>query len=314
VYGQYNLLYTQNLRPWFTNQNSISSYNQQTTAGTKLQKAIQCAQIYSSPGQAEKCLDVKLDEFIPITLNSNNKFYFINGRKLTSVYQPVPINSPPDLTNLETYIKKTSNALKPLLKYRIIHYEQEIYKFTSTDVTICSDGGAKAGKGSFGISLVSNNKVVLECFNIIQSSYEEANSHRSEAVGVLVTLKIIELIHQYMQEIKEVTHPHQMIILCDNGSVVKTINKIQGQRYSLKQQYAANMDVLRAICISIHWLRKRWRCAIKLCHIHGHQDKHYKALSIEQKTNVHADALATSGLKKIISIIFHYQVKEQAYL
>jgi hypothetical protein len=138
----------------------------------------------------------------------------------------------------------------------------------------------------------------LQCFNRIPEIYEEANCHRSEALGILTSLVIIDIIDQYISKIsKEFQYPYQIRLICDNESVVRTINKMKNNKLTLKQQYSPNIDVLRAIIVKLITLKIK-KCNVSIIHIKGHQDKQKKTLSKDEIMNVEADRLATLGLNK----------------
>jgi hypothetical protein len=166
-------------------------------------------------------------------------------------------------------------------------------------LTLCSDGGAKNGKGSFGITCRIDNITVLECYNRVPAVYEDINCHRSECLGIMITIKIIELIEEYFtKKINKPLGPLKIRILCDNESAVKTINKLKGRELTLKNQYGANMDIIRSLLYSITILIKK-RVYINIMHVKGHQDKHKKAnFTEEEQLNIQADRLATIGLTK----------------
>jgi hypothetical protein len=241
-----------------------------------------------------------LNEFIPISYTDTKHFFSINGRKINQVKNPVILipreNS--RMNSLQDYFCGDTNLLSPLLTKIEVIDEQTARRTLLQGWSLCSDGGAKDGKGSFGIICTHQNKVILKCHNRVPVTYEDANCHRCEATGILVTLKIIELSHQYVLGQDNNVQPHDMRIICDNESVVNTINRIRGQKLTLKQHYSANMDVLRAVCMSLYHLKKKWRCNILICHVKGHQDDINKFLSFEENLNVQADKLATLGLKE----------------
>jgi hypothetical protein len=74
------------------------------------------------------------------------------------------------------------------------------------------------------------------------------------------------------------------------------VNKFKDIKMTLKQHYAPDADVIRAIKIGIKSVKHI--CRIHIQHIKGHQDKKNKKLSFEEELNVKADNLATIGLNK----------------
>jgi ribonuclease HI len=185
--------------------------------------------------------------------------------------------------------------MRQLLKYTKIKHKELLLKHLYSNITICSDGGAKDGIGSFGIINRIQGINVIEFHNRIPKSYENANSYRSEAMGILVTVKLLELVHIYSQSMP---HPHRIHIICDNEAVVNSINKLRNKKPTLRQHYYSNMDVSRAIFIHLRYLKKRWHCSVLVHHVRGHQNEHKKILLPDEQLNTEADKLATNGLSK----------------
>jgi hypothetical protein len=200
---------------------------------------------------------------------------------------------------LQSFINKhIPQGVFRLLKNTFIDNEELLINNFRNGITFCSDGGAKYGKVSYGLTSIIENHTVIRCYNCVHDTYEDANSHRCEAMGILATLVLIETIDKYTAMTKQqVMRQYQIRLVCDNESVVKTVNKMMHGTLTLKQQYSANIDVLRAIKIKIKLLAE-WKCKILINHIKGHQDKTKGKLNEDEKMNVKADKLATLGLTK----------------
>jgi hypothetical protein len=76
--------------------------------------------------------------------------------------------------------------------------------------------------------------------------------------------------------------------------MVETINKLKYRKMTLKQQYAPDVDVIRAIITTMKTVQTI--CQIEIKHIKGHQDKSKKHLTNEERLNVEADKLATTAI------------------
>jgi ribonuclease HI len=246
---------------------------------------------------------INWNEYSPIDYEENVKFIWTVSRNYKILYnvpKKVHTTSNIDLTmGLQCFISKQNPyGVLRLIKNTIIDNEELLLNNFRHGITFCSDGGARYGKGSYGLTSIIQNQTVLRCFNRVHEIYEETNSHRCEALGILATLILIETIDSYtrMKKLLE-TYPYKIRLLCDNESVVKTINKIKNNKLTLKQQYSANIDVLRAIKIKIKTLEQR-NCQVLISHIKGHQDKNKSKLNNDEKMNVKADELATLGLIK----------------
>jgi hypothetical protein len=82
--------------------------------------------------------------------------------------------------------------------------------------------------------------------------------------------------------------------VCDNKSMVESINKFRARPMTLKEQFAPDVDVIRAILNLINNVQDK--CWLEIKHIKGHQDKNSEKLSPEAVLNVAADKLATIAL------------------
>jgi hypothetical protein len=235
---------------------------------------------------------ISWNEYCPIEYEENEKFtwtmnrnYYTTQSIKKNVSTLIPAST---MTNLQTYIIKQPHGLQRLIQNTSIKNEELLLHNFKRGITFCSDGGAKNGKGSFGVTSIINKYVALECYNRIPETYKEANCHRSEALGVLASLVIIDSIDQYISRRFECfQQPYQIRLICDNESVVRTINKIKNNKLTLRQHYSPNNDVLRAIKVKLLALKIK-RCKVLILHIKGHQDKHNKSLSTDEIMNVEA--------------------------
>jgi hypothetical protein len=295
LYNEYNVLMHQSTDFMIT-KDSKNIWKKSTRSHTVRSK------IFFTKNGNDTMSDINWTEFIPVPYMGDPKFYIINGRKIGSiqrVQQSVVTHSYDSSgIKLESFIHNNNNLFQQLIKYTTIYKEEILVENIYQEITLCSDGGAKKGKGSFGIACMLQDMVLLECNNRTPNTYEEANCHRCEAMGILVTLKIVDLIHKFAFRSETTIYPHHWRVICDNESVIKTIKKIRNKKLTLKQHYMANIDVLRAIEIYLNYLKKRWRCNIYLSHVKGHQDKHNKTKSSDELINIQADKMATEGLKK----------------
>jgi hypothetical protein len=84
-----------------------------------------------------------------------------------------------------------------------------------------------------------------------------------------------------------VKHVKAATILCDNETVINTLNKLKYKKLTPKKFYAADFDILYATSIIAKKLYIH-KVLIKFEHIRGHQDKKHKLLTKDAKLNVHA--------------------------
>jgi ribonuclease HI len=246
-------------------------------------------------------LDIDYKYYVPVELTSEGKYYQVKKRNLVLnqflVSQQPLLRQNIKTISVQEYIQTNSNIFKTFLKSTVINDERWLLDNFCQGIVLCSDGGAKNGDGSYGIVVMDKERVILASNSRIPEVYEEVNCHRSECFGVLISLKLIELIHNYIHIYRHNLAPYSVRIICDNEAAVKTINKIKETKLTLKQQCQANIDILRAMKILISKLKER-NCMVRISHVYGHQDEKKNVLSVEEQMNTKADELATIGLKK----------------
>jgi predicted RNA-binding Zn-ribbon protein involved in translation (DUF1610 family) len=205
---------------------------------------------------------------------------------------------PVTYVSTEDYIKH--NNKNDLLTNTIIHNERLLWKDNNLQITFCSDGGVRENIASFGVVASINEKIILRNRQILPAIYNNYTSHRSEAYGVLAAFYSLQKLYQYQKRIIGDNLKINALILCDNKSVVTSINKFQRYGATLKDCYSADYDLLGEIGKIWKQLRKQ-QLFIKVNHIKGHQDRVKQQLNHQEKLNVEADKLATEALslKKI---------------
>jgi hypothetical protein len=77
--------------------------------------------------------------------------------------------------------------------------------------------------------------------------YVEYTSHRSEAYGVLASLKTVHKIRQYQKRFFGSNKSMSVLLLCGNKSVVNSTNKFQRYGTTLKDCYSADYDIIGEI-------------------------------------------------------------------
>jgi hypothetical protein len=162
---------------------------------------------------------------------------------------------------------------------------------TKLEMVFCSDGGVRENRAGFGMVGSVEGKIVVECHHRLHEIYNDYNSHRSEAWGILS----MELITEYRM-IQQLNTEMTFSVLCDNKSVVDTLNITRYHKPSIKNYKSADFDIIDTI-------RQKWskftqmNIQIKITHIKGHQDKRKKFLTTYEELNVAADILATKSLQ-----------------
>jgi ribonuclease HI len=93
-----------------------------------------------------------------------------------------------------------------------------------TEICICSDGGVKDNKPGVGIVISNELNIIATNKFKFDNEYNDITSYRCEGVGLLGAVKSFKnmLLHyNKIQEGKLV----RVLILCDNQSMVKVVNK-----------------------------------------------------------------------------------------
>jgi uncharacterized protein YpiB (UPF0302 family) len=140
-----------------------------------------------------------------------------------------------------------------------------------------------------------DNEIILQNKQRVPEIYNDITSHRSEAYGILCAIKTLETIIEYIKFCKGNIKCITSLLLCDNESVVKTLNTYKYNKPTMKDFYSADHDIINNIR-QIWKKLKRNNIQIAIQHIKGHQDRDGTILSDNAKLNVLADLLATKSL------------------
>jgi hypothetical protein len=184
---------------------------------------------------------------------------------------------------------------KQCFKNIIVHHESSIDNTKYTQIFMCSDGGQKDDKGSFGIVLKAGGKIVITLHNRVPKIYEKLNSHRCKCYGLILSIQLLLMIQKFMIEKQRTILPHKVLLCCDNKSVVDYMAKSRYKKIALRQLLAPNIDTIKAIIDRFHNVSKTGGF-ITFQYINSHQDKTNTELSPLAILNVEANKLATKGL------------------
>jgi hypothetical protein len=242
-----------------------------------------------------KCIFLESNkDYKPVDIQHNKSEYVVHERSITTF----------NINKTELPIELKKHSIWHLIRQD--HYLQDMFEnlaisdktflknTTKTEMIFCCDGGVRDDKAGFGVVGSIAGKIVLQYRKRLPNIYNDYNSHRSEAWGLLSVFYFIELIVKY-RKIQQLNTEMSILIICDNKSVVETINTLQNYSPSIKSYNSADFDIIDTI-------RKKWKTItnknveIKIKHIKGHQDRIKKTLSINDSLNVAADILATKSL------------------
>jgi hypothetical protein len=237
---------------------------------------------------------INFRQYYPIDVETNTLFYFTSQRFMDNSIKlnPTTVRTP---NLLQDFIRQHNTACYQLLRHTTVFDENLILHGQYVNMSMCSDGGSTHTKGSFGLVISCNNRIVLQANSRIPDIYEDINSHRSECMGLLLSVQILHLLQIYIQIRHPPLLPQKIILCCDNKSAVDAINKYRKRKINLKQLWSPNIDIIKGVLQLISEIENR-RGRLFLKHITGHQDRQNGQLSPLAELNIKADTLATAGL------------------
>jgi hypothetical protein len=115
---------------------------------------------------------VELIDEVPKTYNIETQELEKTMKVLNLTQQKVLNNIPIYVTSLQQCIRTTKNQETAVLHNVTIMDENTILQNLPQGITLCSDGGAKEGKGSFGIAYIINTQITVTCSNRISDVQE----------------------------------------------------------------------------------------------------------------------------------------------
>jgi hypothetical protein len=187
-------------------------------------------------------------DYIPIDLQHNKSEYVVHSRSITKFDIPKIITKISLKKHSFRYLIRQDTYLSELFDNLEISDKSFLKSVPKLEMTFCSDGGVKDDHAGFGLVGSFVNKIVVSCYQRLHDIYNKYNSHRSEAWGLLCTFYLIELIAKY-RSIQQITTEMSILILCDNKSVVDTINILKHHSPSIKDYKSADFDIIDTIRI-----------------------------------------------------------------
>ena len=156
------------------------------------------------------------------------------------------------------------------------------------NITICSDGSATHSNASFGfvVSTIQGQRLV-KCSGPAPGAYP--NSFRSEAYGVLASMRWLYRMTETMQFLQTFTIDHYL----DNESVIKRLKQMQAAKYTVPNRcLKSEQDVIQEIIGTL----PRLSMTVKFRWVKGHQDETtpFHLLPLPAQLNCEADKEATS--------------------
>jgi hypothetical protein len=241
---------------------------------------------------------IDFKEFYLIDLCEQNNLFTIDPRDIISydnskVHQHIDIEKYDDLWD---YIINYATDSQHLLKGIDIIDESPLLQNYATEIVMCSDGGVNENIAGFGSVVSVNGVIIMTNKRKLPEIVNSYTSHRSEAMGMLGSFLILEALSNFRIGNNMSASVIEATIICDNKSVVDTVNKFRCQGTCLKDFYSPDADILQEIT-KIRENLANLNVTTKITHVKGHQDRTSNVLSDHAILNIEADKLATKSLK-----------------
>lgn len=159
-------------------------------------------------------------------------------------------------------------------------------KDTNCNMIMVADGSHLDDKGSFGVAVGTDQEDLYHHEGPAPYTEEHTTPFRSEAYGLLASLKFFILLMNTYQ-IK--ANQKKVSVYCDNIEIIKWINAHLTQVLSPRIFLQHDADVVTHILFEIKTLQ-RLGIVLTFSHVKGHQDRHnpYESLSRPAQLNVQA--------------------------
>ena len=216
---------------------------------------------------------------------------------------PLPVCFEDALDSQPQYIRQYYAHIEFYPQAHKHQHSQSLFDFLTTNHTlhVATDGGADKGVGSLGF-VFSDSHLNRFCHSWGQAAGNKPDSFRTEVCAALAALKFLQLYYEYWSNLTNVldiiTAP--IIIHTDSESMIRKLKKMMaypGAPASMVMD--ADYDVLRALYQQLHWFPTtpefKW--------VPSHQDddtNDISSLTIAAQLNIHADELATIGLRRLL--------------
>jgi hypothetical protein len=119
--------------------------------------------------------------------------------------------------NIETWETELVKNIKVLNEEILLNPENSSY-------LVCSDGGLKNGKGSYGLVIQNKSTIALENYGRLPEISGDISSHRCEAFGVLSGIIILHHLLIWQKEnSNHMTTTIRTTFICDNKAVIESL-------------------------------------------------------------------------------------------
>jgi hypothetical protein len=121
--------------------------------------------------------------------------------------------------------------------------EELFYHNPDEPIMMCSNEGLYNIKHSDTVVAKKQNLILFKSYNMIPNIYHQLSSHRCEAHGILSGITIIyKLYTQHKSQLQN--NSIQVLLRCDNSSVINTINILKSKQQTLKTYYTPDADII----------------------------------------------------------------------
>jgi hypothetical protein len=218
---------------------------------------------------------------------------------ITYLYRRQPKNNDDSPLTQKIYLKSLPKARQRLLKVGRIRKSRSPNEFyalmmhtlmTGGNLNCGTDGGLKNHRGTFGIVVSVEDKIVWEGCGPVDGNPDTASSKRSELFGYAALLEFLLMVDYLMIPSTSVFPTTKVHTNIDNSSVVKQLQDFL-KGYTPKREYPHDADVVS----HIRWL---WTQLPRFHHevswVKAHQDDKtlFHLLDLPAQLNICADALA----------------------
>ena len=241
------------------------------------------------PATTELCHDIPSDAY-PILRCPNNSF------KVYGQHEPILANSA-QIQDFSDYVKSMPAWIYSLIRNYTVYPSSHSLLYhiiNKSQLLISTDGSRTHNKsgGSWIIALPDGSKLISG-HNPEFGRHVDINSYHSEIYASLSSLTFLECFCDYFS-LQLLNDIHAT---CDNKSYVTKMNEFITNPYTKLfihkiKESEAYLAILS--CLPPHFV---------ITHVNGHQDqkKSFHDLSVAEKLNIEADAIATSCATKSLN-------------
>jgi ribonuclease HI len=237
------------------------------------------------------------NEYEHIDAEETNDYYKINKRSIKSLTsKQTHEHNNTNQSHIQEHKRSMEKWHSPIFKNTTITNDDAFLNSQEKTIKISTDGGAKDGKGSFGVVMSIEEEIIATNYSRTPQIHNDIHSYRAEGYGILCGLALFQEIQNFCSVHKSTTICQKIQIQSDSKSMVDKINSVHYWKINTKQCNEKDMDIIMEIKRIMEKLQISGT-TITMVWVKGHQDRLSSNLSTDAKLNIEADALATYGLR-----------------